>query len=113
MRQEPSVELCARTCGAYCCRNGVWHLTTAEMRRVRALPGGKALKVFALGVNAWEVDVAYQRGHKCPFLGEDNLCTVYEARPEGCRTYPRGPELGCWAWPLEAERAGADRLPDP
>lgn len=24
----------------------------------------------------------------CPFLGEDNYCTVYEARPKACREYP-------------------------
>ncbi len=24
----------------------------------------------------------------CPFLGEDNYCRVYEARPKACRDYP-------------------------
>lgn len=24
----------------------------------------------------------------CPFLGPDNYCTVYEARPKACREYP-------------------------
>ncbi len=24
----------------------------------------------------------------CPFLQEDNLCSVYEARPKACREYP-------------------------
>ncbi|QSE96173.1 YkgJ family cysteine cluster protein [Fulvivirga lutea] len=24
----------------------------------------------------------------CPFLGVDNYCTVYEARPKACREYP-------------------------
>ena len=24
----------------------------------------------------------------CPFLGADNYCTVYEARPNACREYP-------------------------
>ncbi len=24
----------------------------------------------------------------CPFLGEDNYCSVYEARPRACREYP-------------------------
>jgi len=24
----------------------------------------------------------------CPFLGEDNFCAVYEARPQACRQYP-------------------------
>lgn len=24
----------------------------------------------------------------CPFLGDDNKCSIYEIRPMGCRTYP-------------------------
>ncbi len=24
----------------------------------------------------------------CPFLGEDNFCSVYDARPRACREYP-------------------------
>jgi len=24
----------------------------------------------------------------CPFLGKDNYCSVYEARPQACREYP-------------------------
>jgi Fe-S-cluster containining protein len=24
----------------------------------------------------------------CPFLGDDNLCTIYDVRPENCRGYP-------------------------
>ncbi len=24
----------------------------------------------------------------CPFLGEDNLCDIYEVRPKACRAYP-------------------------
>ena len=26
-------------------------------------------------------------GLRCPHLGEDNLCTVYDRRPEVCRSY--------------------------
>ena len=28
------------------------------------------------------------RTQPCPFLGEDNRCTVYEDRPQSCRGYP-------------------------
>lgn len=24
----------------------------------------------------------------CPFLGEDNMCSIYDARPKACREYP-------------------------
>ena len=28
------------------------------------------------------------RQKPCPLLGDDNLCTVYDVRPKGCREYP-------------------------
>ena len=28
------------------------------------------------------------RSKPCPFLGEDNFCTVYEVRPSDCRRFP-------------------------
>ncbi|MFT4566350.1 MAG: Fe-S-cluster containining protein [Saprospiraceae bacterium] len=28
------------------------------------------------------------RGAPCPFLGLDNYCSIYEARPKACREYP-------------------------
>jgi len=38
----------------------------------------------------------------CIFLGEDLKCTVYEARPDQCRTYPFWPHLLAsqlsWEW---------------
>lgn len=24
----------------------------------------------------------------CPFLGEDNLCSIYDIRPKACREFP-------------------------
>ena len=28
------------------------------------------------------------KGPPCPFLGQDNYCSVYEERPDACRQYP-------------------------
>jgi Fe-S-cluster containining protein len=28
------------------------------------------------------------RSMPCPFLGEDNYCSIYESRPRACRAYP-------------------------
>lgn len=30
----------------------------------------------------------------CPFLGEDNYCSVYEYRPKACRTFPHTDQKG-------------------
>jgi len=49
---------------------------------------------------------------RCPFLGEEGRCRVYEARPLQCRLYPFWPELVMTrqGWRGEAERCeGIDR----
>lgn len=28
------------------------------------------------------------RSMPCPFLGDDNYCSIYESRPKACRAYP-------------------------
>ena len=33
-------------------------------------------------------DFVFNRPAPCPFLGVDNYCSVYEARPNACREYP-------------------------
>lgn len=33
----------------------------------------------------------------CPFLGDDNYCGIYEARPKACRTYPHTNQNGMHA----------------
>lgn len=34
------------------------------------------------------------RQKPCPLLGDDNLCTVYDVRPAGCREYPHTDKEG-------------------
>ena len=34
------------------------------------------------------------RSMPCPFLGEDNYCSVYEDRPKACRAYPHTDQKG-------------------
>jgi Fe-S-cluster containining protein len=34
------------------------------------------------------------RQKPCPFLGEDNLCSIYEVRPTDCREYPHTDKEG-------------------
>jgi uncharacterized protein len=51
--------------------------------------------------------LAQQNGDDCIFLGKDRLCTVYEKRPEVCRTFPKiGPRPGfCPAFKKGRRRA--------
>ena len=44
------------------------------------------LSVSACGLGDWNAGAA-----RCPALGQDGLCSAYEARPLGCRVFPLDP----------------------
>ena len=98
-------------CGRCCIGGGEYHvfltddaaeairqhlqLSRAWFRRryLRRLPDGD--QVAAMGKDG-----------RCIFLGKDNGCTVYAARPVQCRTYPFWPEVvnSRTSWTREAQR---------
>ena len=53
----------------------------------------KALRMKAADVMARYLrtdedgDIVFQ-SMPCPFLGNDNYCSIYESRPKACREYP-------------------------
>jgi Fe-S-cluster containining protein len=87
------VSPCGR-CFAACCRqNGHAYAVLLE---------GEERRRFAL----WAVDVRIERDGavtvekvlpyaqgRCVFLGDDDRCTIYEARPAACRRFECAPEL--------------------
>ena len=104
-------------CGRCCIGGGEYHvfltddaaetirqhlqLSRAWFRRryLRHLPDGD--QVAAMGKDG-----------RCIFLGKDNGCKVYDARPVQCRTYPFWPEVvnSRTSWTREAKRCeGIDR----
>lgn len=101
MRKEPTREMC-RECGARCCKApNIIRVNTAELRRLKALPGGRAFTLWNAERFVWQGEFAHMRGGRCPFLGGDDACTIYAERPWACRTYPTRPERCCPAWPEE------------
>jgi uncharacterized protein len=104
-------------CGRCCIGGGEYHvfLTDAEAetirqhlqlsrawfrrRYLRHLPDGDQVAVMG-------------KDGRCIFLGKDNGCKVYAARPVQCRTYPFWPEVlnSRTSWTREAKRCeGIDR----
>ncbi len=82
---------CTR-CGN-CCRNGgeyAWvYVNAAEQKALARRLGvsrGEFLERWCEQDRGWVV-LRMDRP-ACPFLGEDNRCTVYEDRPTQCRTWP-------------------------
>lgn len=73
---------------ANCCRTLGPLFTEADIQRIS--------KFFRMKLSVFEEtylridedgDKVFQ-SMPCPFLGEDNLCSIYEMRPKACREFP-------------------------
>lgn len=95
-------------CWAGCCTLPV-EVSAADLIRLELITEEEAalsLKQVAKKLFKQKVIQAYQAksqlfvleqrsGRDCIFLGKDRLCTVYEKRPEVCRSFPKiGPRPG-------------------
>ena len=98
------------TCCADCCREPIVLVTDEDVRRVMAHTGQKAsevLRFYKTDDIEWSPDkpewIKLKSGLRimglrrasggCQYLGEDDLCSIYEHRPVTCRRYPFDVEL--------------------
>jgi Fe-S-cluster containining protein len=73
---------------ANCCRTLGPRITDADVQRIAAsLRIKPSVFVERFLVVDEEGDYIF-RSMPCPFLGSDNYCSIYEARPKACREYP-------------------------
>ncbi|NQT89090.1 YkgJ family cysteine cluster protein [bacterium] len=73
---------------ANCCRDILPILSQADVARLAAALETTADDVARDYLEPAEEDDAFTfRSRPCPFLA-DNRCTVYDARPDDCRSYP-------------------------
>lgn len=87
VHQEVFAEIDCTAC-ANCCKTLGPLFTEADIQRIA--------KHFRMKLGAFEeaflkVDEDGDKVFKampCPFLGEDNLCSIYEVRPKACREFP-------------------------
>jgi Fe-S-cluster containining protein len=105
----PRLRFACTGCGRCCTGRGnyVVEVDRAEQRRIQKLLGigwrwFRRRYVFRFDD---ETESLRMPGGRCVFLGDDNRCRVYAARPRQCRTYPFWPELMApGAWRAEAAR---------
>jgi len=73
---------------ANCCKTSLAVFEKPDVRRI-SKHFGMSEKDFVKKYLTPHPDYDYLiKKLPCVFLGEDNLCTIYEIRPLGCRTYP-------------------------
>ena len=75
---------------ANCCKTMTVLLTKTDIERI-AKHLDMPVQEFAeryLEPDEKEAPLLEMRQQPCPFLGDDNRCTVYDVRPAACREYP-------------------------
>ncbi len=75
------------TC-AHCCRSLQIVVDDKDIKRLSTHLGITPLQLSQRYVQVAEDKTKHFAKTPCPFLGEDNRCSVYEARPQACRDYP-------------------------
>jgi Fe-S-cluster containining protein len=74
---------------ANCCRTLRVVVTDEDIPRIAGHLRTTVEDFIASYLERDEDDGGYHiRTKPCPFLGEDNLCKIYDVRPEKCRGYP-------------------------
>ena len=96
---------CQPGCGACCNQPGDVYVSAVEISRLSTfmqLPASQFRKRYLRRVHGKYSLIDREKGG-CIFLSEDLKCTVYEARPHQCRTYPFWPRVlsSALAWQLE------------
>ena len=91
---EPSIEVCANQCGAACCRAPGY---------LDVLPDEEHLfaGVLIQHIEGHRRIVFQDIGGRCVHLQPDNLCGIYDTRPQACRGFPYEPTAGCLVWPSD------------
>lgn len=74
-------------CGAKCCRYVAIEIDTPETKEdfenIKWYVCHKNINVYFDCDDVWHIEFLTP----CEFIGDDNLCTIYEKRPQICRDY--------------------------
>ena len=73
---------------ANCCRSLGPRLTDRDIERIAAALRIKQQEVIARYLRIDEDNDYVFKEMPCPFLCNDNYCSIYENRPKACREYP-------------------------
>ena len=80
------------SCWAACCKQSVSEFAVllhgdGERRRFAAWSVTLPVRDGADGTLRHERVIPYRDDAKCPFLGDDDRCTIYNDRPAACRAF--------------------------
>lgn len=73
---------------AHCCKTTGPLLTQGDINRLAKHQKMKPSEFIDRFLQVDEEGDWVMKSLPCPFLGEDNYCSVYEVRPKACREFP-------------------------
>jgi Fe-S-cluster containining protein len=73
---------------AACCKNYSPRFKTPDVKRISRHLGQKESSFIDTYLRVDEEGDFVVKASPCPFLGEDNHCSIYEVRPSDCRRFP-------------------------
>src|SRR5215216_4540494 len=73
---------------AACCKNYSPRFKTPDVKRISKHLGMKEGVFIETYLNVDDEGDFVVKSTPCPFLGADNLCSVYEVRPSDCARFP-------------------------
>lgn len=73
---------------AACCKNYSPRFKGPDIKRISKVLGMKEMDFISTYLRMDEDGDYVVTTRPCPFLGEDNLCSIYEDRPSDCHRFP-------------------------
>lgn len=73
---------------AQCCKNYSPRFKTPDIKRISKTLSMKESVFIDTYLNIDHEGDYVLKSKPCPFLGSDNLCSIYEDRPSDCRRFP-------------------------
>lgn len=73
---------------AQCCKNYSPRFKTPDIKRISKRLRMRESEFINVYLNVDEEGDFVVKSTPCPFLGNDNYCSIYEDRPSDCRRFP-------------------------
>jgi len=87
LHEEAFSKIDCLTCAA-CCKNYSPRFKTPDIKRISKRLSMKEGVFIETYLQLDEEGDYVVRSKPCPFLGEDNFCSIYEDRPSDCQRFP-------------------------
>ena len=87
LHEEAFEQVDCLTC-ANCCKNYSPRFKTPDIKRISKTLSMKESVFIDTYLNIDHEGDYVLKSKPCPFLGSDNLCSIYEDRPSDCRRFP-------------------------